>query len=209
MKAAIGLVLLLTGSVFAQEAPPVLEVATVLRADGLVTFPVAIHHMAVGFALSREHHHVSIRARLGNGGGRAEVDAFLMRAVGPDAKESDEIARTQFELSYPFDGWVDLFNDVELEKGSYWLVLGKPKESSWSSINWFAVKPETSLSACNAHLTGAQTYTFDSDTADYLPASKFEKKFTPYAFQIDITELRPPGAETCTQTFTAGPGSSR
>jgi hypothetical protein len=209
MKVAIGLVLLLTVSVFAQEAPPVLEVAMVLRADGLVTFPVAIHHMAVGFALQRAHHHVSIRARLGNGGGRAEVDAFLMRAVGPDATESDEVARTEFELSYPFDGWVDIFNDVELEKGSYWLVLGKPKKSSWSSINWFAVKPESSLSACNAHLIGSQTYTFDSDTANYLPASKFERKFTPYYFQIEIMELRPPSAEACTQTFTGAADSSR
>ncbi|HEX6099364.1 MAG TPA: hypothetical protein VF432_23820 [Thermoanaerobaculia bacterium] len=215
--AAIGLVFLLGVSGFAQEvppeAPPVLELATVLRADGKVTWPVAIHHMAVGFALERAHHHVRITARLGNGGGRAEVDAFLMREIGPDATEGDEVARTMFELSYPFDGWVDLFNDLELEKGTYWLVLGKPKDSTWSSINWFAAQPAVGTSACNAHLTGSQSFTFESDAADYLPASKFVKKYTPYAFQIEITELRPPGAaEICTwqmPAVNAGTGSSR
>jgi hypothetical protein len=194
---------------FAQEAPPPLERATVLIADGEKTWPVAFHHMAVGFRLERAHHHVSIAARLGNGGGHAEVDAFLMREIGPEVKEGDEVARTAFELSYPFDDWVDIFNDLELEAGRYWLVLGKPKERNWSSINWFVTDLRAGMNTCNAHLAGSQSYTFDSDTADYLPASKFEQKYTPYAFQIEITELRAPGPDPCPQTLSAGTGSSR
>lgn len=211
MKPTIGLLLFLgMAPMFAQEAPqPPLERATVLLADGKNTWAVAFHHMAVGFRLERAHQHVSIAARLGNGGGYAEVDAFLMREVGPQATGSDEIARTAFELSYPFDDWVDLFNDLDLEAGRYWLVLGKPKERNWSSINWFVTDLRPGIDTCNARLAGSQTYTFDSDTADYLPASKFEQKYTPYAFQIEIAELRQPGPDPCPQNLSAGTGSSR
>lgn len=214
MKPAIGLLLFLgTIPLYAQSAPPdppVLERATVLVADGKETWPVAFHHLAVGFHVDREHHHVGISARLGNGGGRAEVDAYLMRVVGPEAKESDEIARTALELSYPFDGWVDIFNDVELEPGTYWLVLGKPKECNWSSLNWFATQPAGVMTACGTHLTGAQSFEFESDVADYFPASHFEKKYTPYAYQMEVTELRPAGvADVCAQTFIVAKGSSR
>ncbi|HEY0371449.1 MAG TPA: hypothetical protein VGD79_05585 [Thermoanaerobaculia bacterium] len=211
MKPAIGLLLFLgTVSLFAQEPPPMLEEATVLRADGKSTMAVAFHHLAVGFQLERAHHHVSISARLGNGGGRAEVDAYLVRAIGPDATESDEVARTAFELSYPFDDWVDIFNDLELETGNYWLILAKPPESTWSSINWFAVQPAEVRSACSAHLGNAQSFTFESDEAEYVPASKFDKKYTPYAYLLEVTELRPVGTfDQCSETVIFGKRSSR
>jgi hypothetical protein len=209
MKPAIGLLLFLgTVPLFAQGAPPdaqLLERASVLLTDGKATMPVAFHYLAVGFHLGRDHHHVDIRARLGNGGGRAEVDAYLMRAIGPKATTNDEVARTAFELSYPFDGWVDIFYDAELPAGNYWLVLVKPREATWSSINWFAAQPASVRSACSAHLIGSQSFSFESDAADYFPASKFEQKYTPYAYQIELVELRPAGTvDTCRQTYTFG-----
>lgn len=39
------------------------------------------------------------------------------------------------------------------------------------------------------------------DAAEYLPASKFEPKFEPYRFQIEIREMRAPADDPCTQTI--------
>ena len=200
-------------SAAAQIPAPVdvpLEEALVLRADGELTSAVSFHHLALGFHLRRAHHHLRIAARLGNGGGRAEVDAYLVRSIGPDAKESDEVARTAFELSYPFADWVEIFEDIDLEAGQYWLILAKPKESNWSSINWFATDFAHVTHSCNAILGNAQSFTFQSDEADYVPASKFERKYTPYTYQVEMTELRLAGsADPCGDTVIAGKRSSR
>lgn len=47
---------------------------------------------------------------------------------------------------------------------------------------------------CGVAYRGSQSYTFHGDAAEYLPASKFAKKFEPYAFQFEITEARPVGS---------------
>ena len=40
------------------------------------------------------------------------------------------------------------------------------------------------------HYLGSSAYIFLSDTADYIPASKFKKEIDPYGFQIALTEPR-------------------
>jgi hypothetical protein len=135
---------------------------------------------------------VTVSARLGNGGGHAYGDAFLMRRIGPDASERDEIARISFDLVYPFEGWVDLFTNLDLEKGTYWLVIARPYDKAHSSINWFVAQP-AGTTGCFASYLDSQSFTFRSDAAEYLPASKFREKYQPYGFQFEVWEMREPG----------------
>lgn len=203
MKPAVGLLLFL-GMVLplaAQDAPPYpslepLERATLFTVTGEKTWPIGIDGQAVSFYLGAARKGVTVSARLGNGGGHAYGDAFLMKHIGPDATQGDEIARISFDLVYPFEGWVDLFTDLDLEKGKYWLVIARPYDKAHSSINWFVSQPLTT-SGCFASYLEAQSFTFRSDAAEYLPASKFREKYYPYAFQFELWEMRPPGPVPC------------
>jgi len=171
---------------FAQEEP-----RTVLAVGGEVSWGVGVNGRAVGFSLAQAHPHVTIAARLGNGGGHAYLDAYLMRKVGPGATEEDEVARTSLDLAYPALGWVTLFEDMDLERGVYWLVIAKPRDKAFSSINWIAASPMALETSCGgASYLGTSAYTFLSDASDYIPASKFEKEVEPYGFQIALTEPR-------------------
>jgi len=171
---------------FAQEPQP--PPRTLLGVGGNTTWGIGINGRAVGFSLERAHSHVTIAARLGNGGGHAYVDAYLMRRIGPEASEEDEVARTSLDLPYPALDWITLFEDVDLERGVYWLVLAKPRDKAFSSINWIAASPLTLETSCGVRYLGSSAYTFLSDTADYIPASKFKKEIDPYGFQIALTE---------------------
>jgi hypothetical protein len=177
---------------FAQEGPqpPPEEPRTVLAIGGEVTWGIGVNGRAVGFALARAHHHVTIAARLGNGGGHAPFDAYLMRNIGPEATEGDEVARTLLDLPYPALGWTTLFEDMDLERGVYWLVIAKPRDKPFSSINWIAASPMVLETTCDIRYLGTRAYTFFSDAADYIPASKFKKEIDPYGFQIALTEPR-------------------
>ena len=183
---SIAALLFLAVPLFAQEAPPV---RTVLAVGGNLSWGIGVSGgRAVGFSLPCARPHVAIAARLGNGGGHAYLDAYLMRRVGPEATEEDEVARASLDLPYPFLGWVTLFDDVDLERGVYWLVLAKPRDKAFSSINWIAASPMVLESSCGARYLGSSAYIFLSDTADYIPASNFKKEIDPYGFQIALTE---------------------
>ncbi len=196
MKAALGLLLLLgAASVYGQEPEP--ERFPLISARGEISRPVPIHSQAVGWVLSSEHHHVIVSAHLGNGGGRAKFEAYLMKRIGPDATPGDEIAWTSLDLQYPFDDWVDLFTDLDLGPGEYWLIIAKPKDTAFSSINWFVLPSGHHSGPCTMRFLAPQSFTFRSDAADYLPASKFERKSQPYVFQFEVSELRPPGSIDC------------
>lgn len=201
MKSALAVLLVLvTVPTFAQEAPdapPALERAALLGVDGPRTWGVGINGQAVGWYFSQPRSHITVSARLGNGGGHAYLDAYLMKRIGPGTTRKDEIARTSLDLPYPYDGWVDLFTDLDLDGGYYWLVIAKPWEKSHSSINWFVAQPPGHRDTCGVHSLGSQSYTFHFDAASYIPASKFEKKFEPYTFQFEISEVRPAGTEPC------------
>ena len=199
MKAAFGMLVLLGATaLFAQEMPPPeMEWVTLIGSRGGMPFPVAVRAQAVGWILSGEHHHVTVSAHLGNGGGHAYVEAYLMRQIGPEATPGDEVASTSVDLGYPFDGWVDLFTDLDLGQGVYWLIVAKPKERAHSSINWFVLQPRFVPGSCHARFLGSQSYAFSIDEAEYLPASKFEKKYEPYAFEFEVVEMRPRGSPDC------------
>ena len=198
MKSAIGVLLLLvTVPMFAQDLPPEFERATLLSVGGPVSWGVGINGQAVGWAFARAHPHVSVSARLGNGGGHAYLDAYLMTRIGPGTTEEHQIARTTFDLQYPHDGWVELFTDLDLEAGAYWLVIAKPRERAHSSINWFVAQPADFGGTCHVRMLGSQSYTFHGDAAEYLPASRFAKKYEPYAFQFEVTEVRETGTGQC------------
>jgi hypothetical protein len=197
MKPAVGMLLLLgTVPFFAQDAPP-LEPATLLTISGEKTWAIGIDGQAVSFHLRHPHPHVTISARLGNGGGHAFADAYLMKEIGPGTTERDEIARLAFDLVYPFEGWVDLFQDLDLEAGTYWLVIARPPDKAHTSINWFVAQPLTTSGSCSVAYVDSKSYSFQSDAAEYIPASKFEKKYQPYGFQFEVWEMRAPGGEAC------------
>jgi hypothetical protein len=197
MKAALGLVLFLGATaVFGQEEE--LERATLISSRGDISRPVPIHNQAVGWVFSGEHHHVAVSAHIGNGGGRAKFEAYLMKQIGPGTTRRDEIAWMSMDLQYPFDDWVVLFTDLDLGPGEYWLIIAKPKDTAFSSINWFVLQSGSHSGSCTTlHFLAPQSFTFHSDTADYLPASKFERKFQPYPFQFEVSELRPAGSTDC------------
>lgn len=198
MKPAIALLLFL-GMVplLAQEAPPPLEPAALLAIDGDMTWPIGISGQAVGWSLDRPHRGVTVSARLGNGGGHAYADVYLMKSIGPGTTEKDEIAYRSLDLVYPYEGWTDLFVDVDLEAGTYWLIVARPRERAHSSINWFVALPMWVSGSCGAAHAGSRSYTFHSDAAEYIPASKFEEKYQPYGFQFEVSEMRAAGSLVC------------
>ena len=170
----------------AQEAA---ERATIVWTGGERSWGVGIKGQAVGFHLATDRQAVTISARLGNGGGRAWVAAYLMKSIGPGTTEADEIASATFELPYPYDGLLPLFEDLDLERGTYWVIVAKPSDRAHSSINWFVAEPREYRTSCEVHFAGTRSFTFHGDAGDYLPASKFEKKYEPYAFQLEVTAV--------------------
>lgn len=181
MKTAIGALLLLV-------LLPLRAQETILATGGDMAFPVPIQGQAIAFALADPHCGVTIEVRLGNGGGRAPVEAYLMERVGPDVDEADEIARTSLELGYPHDGWITLFSGLDLEQGGYWLVVGKPKARAHSSLNWFASKPGDVTTTCGVRWVTSRSFIFHSDAAEYLPASNFApQKYEPHKFLLRVT----------------------
>jgi len=182
----------------AQQAPEPEPVRTsILEIGGRLAWGVGITGQAVGWELTRPHHNVEVSARLGNGGGHAYFDAYLMRAIGPDASWRDEVAYAPFDLTYPADGWVTLFEDLDLEPGEYWLVVAKPTEKAHSSINWIVATPMSLRSTCDVRYLGTKSFTFLTDTAEYLPASKFASKYEPYGFQMALTDSLSPDSDRC------------
>jgi hypothetical protein len=206
MRSAVGaLFLIITLAVSplgAQQPPePEPERTAILEIGGRLAWGVGITGQAVGWELTRPHHHVTVSARLGNGGGHAYMDAYLMRAIGLDASTKDEVAYASFDLSYPHDGRITLFEDLDLEAGEYWLVVAKPAEKAHSSINWIVAAPMSLTSTCDVHYLGTKSYTFLTDTAEYIPASKFESKYEPYGFQMALTEILLPDSDRCVRDY--------
>jgi hypothetical protein len=203
MRSALGtlllIIVLVVSPLGAQQLPlePEPERTAILEIGGKLAWGIGITGQAVGWELARPHHYVRVAARLGNGGGHAYFDAYLMRAIGPDATWRDEVARTSLDLTYPADGWVTLFEDLDLEAGEYWLVVAKPLEKAHSSINWIVAAPMSLRSTCDVRYLGTKSFTFLTDTAEYLPASKFESKYDPYGFQMSLTEILLPDSDRC------------
>jgi hypothetical protein len=182
----------------AQQLPePEPERTAILEIGGKLAWGIGITGQAVGWELTRPRHHVTVTAHLGNGGGHAYMEAYLMRAIGFDASSRDEVAYASFDLTYPHDGWIPLFADLDLEAGEYWLVVAKPREKAHSSINWMVATPMSLKSTCGVRYLGTKSFTFLSDTAEYLPASKFESKYEPYGFQMALTDVLSPDSEPC------------
>ena len=164
------------------------EHRAILGISGEGSWGVGIKGRAVGWSLSRPYQNVTISAKLGNGGGQASLDAYLMRSVGPGTTRRDEVASTSLDLPYPFHDWVNLFEGLELEEGEYWLVIAKPRDRAHSSINWFAVNPMTLWRSGGVQYLGTRSYTYETDAAKYLPASKFASiEPAHYGFGVRIT----------------------
>lgn len=167
------------------------ERRAVLAIGGEVTWGIGVNGRAVGWSLSQPQHNVTVAANLGNGGGHAYLDAYLMRAIGPGTDGSDEVASVSLDLPYPFTGWVKLFEGLELEAGEYWLVVAKPRDRAHSSINWVVANPMMLKTCGDAQYLGTKSYTYASDAAAYLPASKFAAiELEPYGFGIEVTAAR-------------------
>ena len=164
------------------------EQKAILGIGGEGAWGVGINGRAVGWSLSQPHNNVSVSANLGNGGGHAYFDAYLVRSVGPGTTRGDEVARTSLDLPYPFADWVTLFEGLELEAGEYWLVIAKPRDRAHSSINWFATDRMTLRGSCDIQYLGTKSYTLPSDAATYLPASKFAATdLMSYGFGIRVS----------------------
>ena len=160
---------------------------SVLSIGGPLTRGIAVTGRAVGWSLERPHCSVSVSAHLGNGGGYAIGIAYLTRSIGPGTSAIHEIRQTGFDLPFPFDGWITLFEGLELEAGDYWLIVAKPPEKTFSSINWTMANPMRLKMSSAVRYIGTTSYTYDSDVAEYLPASNFGPKYEPYGFEIEVT----------------------
>lgn len=77
------------------------EHRAILGIGGEGSWGVGIKGRAVGWSLSRPYQNVTISAKLGNGGGQATLDAYLMRSVGPGTTRRDEVASTSLDLPIP------------------------------------------------------------------------------------------------------------
>ena len=164
------------------------EQRAILGIGGDGTWGVGINGRAVGWSVSQPQYNVTVSANLGNGGGHAYLDAYLVRSVGPGTTREDEVARTSLDLPYPFTGWVTLFEGLELEEGEYWLVIAKPRDRAHSSINWIATNSMTLRRSCDVQYLGTRSYTLPSDAASYLPASKFAAMdLMTYGFGIRVS----------------------
>jgi hypothetical protein len=198
VKSAI-LVLLAIGMVplHAQDATVDFRVP-ILSVGGDAVWGKAVIGRAVGFVLLRPHQRVSISARLGNGGGSATADVFLTRTIGPGTTIENEVAYRPIDLPYPFFDWFTLFEDLDLDAGEYWLVVARPREKAFSSINWIASYPPLLAGTPDLRYLGARSFVFRSDAADYLPASRFDERPEIESYQIEVacavgpTEAIPP-----------------
>lgn len=159
----------------------------ILSVGGEPVWGKAVVGRAVGFVLLRPHDHISVAVRLGNGGGSATADVFLTRAIGPGTTIDDEVAYRRIDLPYPFFDWFTLFEDVDLEAGAYWLVVARPREKAFSSINWIASHPPLLAGTADLRYLGARSFVFGSDAADYLPASRFDERPEIDGYQIELT----------------------
>jgi hypothetical protein len=185
MKTAVGSLLFLVAFAL---TPLAAQERAMLAIGGDGSWGIGVNGRAVGWTLTNPHHDVKISARLGNGGGHAYADVYLMRSIGPGTTDDDEVARTSFDLPYPFSGWVDVFAGLDLEPGEYWLIIAKPRERAHSSINWIATNPMTLRKSCDLQYLGTRSYTFQTDAATYLPASRFASiEIEPYGFGVLVT----------------------
>jgi hypothetical protein len=188
MKAAIRLLLplVLIVPLYAQEAP---EEPVLLSVGGADSGSTGVHGLAVGFALDRAYCHVTISARLNNGGGfagYASSIAWLTRAIGPEATDRDQVARMAFDLPPLYEGMFPLFTDIDLPAGDYWLVLANPPTGRFSYTNWVVSAPLALFKSNGTRYLGT-TSVYSMEVADYPPSSPFGGIYTGFGYQFAVT----------------------
>lgn len=189
MRAAIRLllplVLFVVIPLYGQDS---VEHPVILSVGGDDFGATSVNGLAVGFALYGPYCHVTISARLNNGGGfagYASSIAYLMRAIGPDATHRDQVARVAFDLPPQFDGRFDLFTDIELPAGDYWLVLVNPP-GRFSYTNWSVSAPLALFKSNGARYIGT-TSTSPRTLAEYPPSSVFGATYSGFGYQFAVT----------------------
>jgi hypothetical protein len=193
MRAAIRLLLPLVMFVvvplYAQDAgQDSAEDPVILSVGGDDFGATSVNGLAVGFALDGPYCHVTVSARLNNGGGfagYASSIAYLMRTIGPDATHRDQVARVAFDLPPQFDGRFDLFTDIELPAGDYWLVLVNPP-GRFSYTNWSVSAPLALFRSNGARYIGT-TSTSPKTMAEYPPSSVFGGTYSGFGYQFAVT----------------------
>jgi len=108
--------------------------------------------------------------------------AYLTDATGSQASSSNEVATpTTFTLPDATiagetfgPGWIDLFDQIYLDAGFYYLTIGAGPDSSGAWSNTYDPTVTEAPGFFRGDLvTGSQFYAFGSDVASYLPASNF------------------------------------
>jgi hypothetical protein len=108
--------------------------------------------------------------------------AYLTDTIGSQATSSNEVAApTSFTLPDPSvagetfgPAWIDLFDQIDLDAGFYYLTIGAGPDSSgaWSNTSDPTVTEAAGFFRGDL-LTGSQFSAFGSDVSSYLPASNF------------------------------------
>lgn len=112
--------------------------------------------------------------------GLAGGDAYLVNSIGVGTSIYNEFARTQFTADPFVSGWVELFADLTLPTGSYFLVLAPtlfPDGNSDTRMVWNTTSTPTVTTDPDAFrgdiLGDVQWYATQTFDPDYLPASNF------------------------------------
>ena len=102
--------------------------------------------------------------------------AYLTSAIGTGTSVGEEIASTTFTSPNVLDGpvWIDLFNQINLGAGFYYLTIGSLDSTSggWSNTSDPTVTEAPGFFLGDL-VTGSQFYASGGNVAAYLPASNF------------------------------------
>jgi hypothetical protein len=102
--------------------------------------------------------------------------AYLTSVIGTGTSVGDEIANTTFTSPDPLAGpvWIDLFDQINLGPGFYYLTIGSLDSTSGGWSNTYDPTVTEAPGFFRGDLvTGSQFYASGGDVASYLPASSF------------------------------------
>jgi hypothetical protein len=123
-RISIGLILLFSLTASRLYADPIVishTAQTFTAADEGSATVGSPFSLAIGWSLQSAFSDVDISARLI---GSATGTAYLMTQIGPTTTVADQLMSAKFTIDSTTIDWVPLFTDLDLQPGSYFLVLG-------------------------------------------------------------------------------------
>ena len=158
-------------AVFSLGSSHAATLVSVTGNDGVV-FADSNYVFVSSWTFGVDHTGVSVSGIFG-GAGSARV--YLMQAIGTGTTVSSQIATFDFTASNPGGGTVNLFQDMDLLAGTYFLVF--------QSLDGFGVSMQVGTSSTTAENVTLNSGRLAYGIAPYAPGSNF----VPHASQLVIT----------------------